>query len=143
MPDHFGGAPRERRKRFFRAIEDGNFAKVREHMTPDLINHVELSRDVMKIPIHLAAEKSHYDIAYFLVENGVEVDVMDERLSTACIKAVVYNHHDIALLLASHGADIRHKDSFGRCAYLQYIDPMQQEELRVARTAYDHRHGQL
>ena len=144
MPDHFGSAPRERMKRFYRAVEEGNLANVRKFLSPDLINVMRRSKDdSIKIPIHIASEKGHFDVVYFLVENGVEVDVLDERLSTACIKAVMNHHHDIALLLASHGADIRHKDMFGRSAFGAYIDPTHAEQLREARIAYEHRHAQI
>lgn len=139
MPDNFGAAPRERRKRFFKACEAGDLNKIRQHLSPDLINHVELSKDVMRIPIHICAERGHFDSVLFLVENGCAVDALDERLSTACIKAVVNHHYSIAELLASHGADIRHEDAFGRCAFLAYDDPLKAERLRVASTYSEHR----
>ena len=132
-------APRERMKRFYRAVEHGDMDNVRKYLTPDLINKVQILRDEHKIPLHLAAEKGHFEVVHFLVENGVDVDAMDERLTTACIRAVVNNNHKIACLLASHGADIRWKDMFGRSAYDCYTDAIEQEELRIARISYDHR----
>ena len=58
MPDHFGSAPRERMKRFYRAVEEGNLANVRKFLSPDLINVMRRSKDdSIKIPIHIASEK--------------------------------------------------------------------------------------
>jgi ankyrin repeat protein len=121
-------------------VEEGNLANVRKFLSADLINHVSRNKeDALQMPLHIAAERGHFDVVYFLVENGVDVDMLDERLCTACIKAVVNDNHQIALLLASHGADIRHKDMFGRSAFGSYTDVHKAEELRIARTAFEHR----
>ncbi len=145
MPNfsYISAAPRERVKRFYRAVEQGDLNKVREYLSPDLINkQVVNKQDHRQIPLHIAAKNGHYDVVHFLVEQGVDVDSFDERMTTALILAVVYDHHDIAMFLASHGANIRHADWMGRTAYFSYLDPILQEQLRQASISFAHRNEQ-
>ena len=132
-------APRESVRRFFRAIEKGDMEGVRNSITPDLINKVHMVKDKRLIPLHLASRNGHMEIVLFLIENGVDIDAPDERMTTAIIHASQWGRHEIAMLLASHGADISHQDWYGRSALSCYTDDMKQEQLRIAATAAKHR----
>ena len=132
-------APRETIRRFFRSVEKGDMDGVRKNLTPDLINKAYMVKDERIIPLHIAARHGHIEIVLFLIDNGVDIDAPDERMTTAVIHASQWGRHEIAMLLASHGANISHQDWFGRSALSCYTDVMKQEELRVAATSSKHR----
>ena len=71
MPSmHIGLAPRERVRRFYRALEKGDMDGIRANITPDLINKAHMVKDERRIPLHIAAKKGHFDAVLFLIEKS-------------------------------------------------------------------------
>jgi ankyrin repeat protein len=74
-------------------------------------------------PLHWAADHGMTTIAARLIENGADVDAVDQFGRTPLHRAVAYS--DVVSLLIQSGADVNAADIFGRTALheaLQYPD---------------------
>ena len=66
-----------------------------------------------------AAREGHDDtVRSLLASPGVNVNVRDERSSTALIEASRYGHNDVVRALLTAGADVKLKDNDGRTALM-------------------------
>jgi ankyrin repeat protein len=129
----------DRIKKFFYAVEKGNRDEVVRLLTPDLINKVIIVKDEWRTPLIMAARRGSHDVALDLIVQGAEVDYKDSRGSTAIIHAVLNHQLKIACLLASHGADIWHKDAFERSAHDALVTVFDKLELRKAAQSFEYR----
>ena len=60
---------------------------------------------------HLAASKGHEDITRFLIQNGAEINNLDNFGNTPLLEAIKNGHDNIASLLAKEGGVLEIKDA--------------------------------
>ena len=61
-------------------------------------------------PLHRAAEHGHIDAVQLLIDNGAEIDAINDHsyhMRTPLFMAFINDHHDISRLLIRYGANIR------------------------------------
>ena len=56
--------------------------------------------------LHLAAANGHVDVVKVLIQNGADVNAVDEYKFTALHLAARHGHVDIAKVLIENGADV-------------------------------------
>jgi ankyrin repeat protein len=67
--------------------------------------------------LHTAAGKGHIEVVEFFLENGVEIDLRDDRGQTALHRSVRTSQPEMVKYLLARGADRNIKDNDGRTAY--------------------------
>ena len=99
-------------KEFFRAIEEGNTAKVKRLISEGVSIHSKIESAFT--PLHVAAEYCRYDIARFLIENGADVNARTVKGwrggRTPLHFAARGNCVKVAQLLISKGVDVNVED---------------------------------
>ncbi|KAH7114056.1 ankyrin repeat-containing domain protein [Dactylonectria macrodidyma] len=64
-----------------------------------------------RTPLLWAAEKGHEALVKLLLQNGVDVNVMDQNEQTALQLAVDAGHREVARMLVANGADMNASDN--------------------------------
>jgi ankyrin repeat protein len=100
------------------AAKQGDLAKVnallKEHS--DLVSS---KANDGRMPLHMAAEAGHKDVAELLLANKAKVNVKDSGGFTPLHFAALYGHKDVAELLLANKAKVNAKDN-GGVTPLQY-----------------------
>jgi len=96
------------RKSFFKAIEKGDYYKVKKllHINPKLINSV----DGDNTSLHHAAHFGYVKIATLLISKGININVRDGRGDTPLHEATRYRKVNVVRLLLSKGANVNVKN---------------------------------
>lgn len=83
----------------------GNLNKVKEiiNSNKDLINSMN---DKGKTLLHIAAKYGYYDICKFLVDSGIDVNILDNHDDNAIVKAIQRGHANIVQLLVDNNSNI-------------------------------------
>lgn len=71
-----------------------------------------------KTALHLAAEKGHEDILWYLLKHGASVAARDVQKRTAFILAAEFGHSGLLKCLREYGADINAREINGNTAFL-------------------------
>lgn len=77
------------------------------------VNHTS----AMGTALMAAIVKNHVAVVQFLLEQGAEVNVWDDRGTTPLIYAVQFKNHEILKLLLNHKPDTTHTDKNGKTAF--------------------------
>ncbi|KAL8200265.1 hypothetical protein R6Q57_011604 [Mikania cordata] len=64
-----------------------------------------------RTPLHLAASKGYEDITLFLIQEGVELEVLDNFSNTPLLEAIKNGHDKVASLLVKEGATLKIDDA--------------------------------
>lgn len=71
-----------------------------------------------KTALHLAAEKGHGDVLWYLLKQGASVAARDVEKHTAFVLAAEFGHSGLLKCLREYGADINARDINGNTAFL-------------------------
>ena len=87
----------------FKAIKNGNTAKVKELITRVSIND---KNDEGKTPLHVAAQKGDLEIVNLLLNLEVDINAQDSEGNTPLHVAAQYGHHNTSEALIKKGATV-------------------------------------
>jgi ankyrin repeat protein len=91
------------------AIENNDTATV-----SSLISSGSMNLNGEPLPLHRAANHGRVEIMTMLLDDGADINAVDESQRTACHCAIWNNHFDALKLLVERGADLAVVDSDGR-----------------------------
>jgi len=93
-------------------IDKGNLSVVKKliEKNPNLINYKDCFENS---PLHIAAQENQVDIAFFLIENGANVNDKEDIGQTPLHVAVTFKNKGIIELLIKNGSDVNAKDNSG------------------------------
>ncbi|KAK9888372.1 hypothetical protein WA026_000624 [Henosepilachna vigintioctopunctata] len=77
---------------------------------------VHLKDTRQRYPLHICALHGHYDVAKYLLEQGSEVDCLDEEGRTPFIAAAQFGQNQIIELLLKYKTNKTYQDKFGNTA---------------------------
>lgn len=112
----------------FVAIHDGHIGKIKE----DLERGVDVNGQIKKkfrrygnyiltfgtTPLIAAATFGNADVVKFLLANGAEVNMRNEREETALMVAAEHGQTEVVRVLLANGADVNAKDNLGHTALM-------------------------
>lgn len=86
----------------FALAKEGDYERVKEIISKsnEMVNQVD---DVKRSTLHYASSYGHFSVAWWLIENGAQVDCKDKWGETPLHRASQYNHVSIISLLLQHG----------------------------------------
>ena len=90
--------------------------------------------DKYDYPLHLAAELNHIEVIKVLLDDGADINEIDDEGSSPLIVAIIFQSFDAAEYLIKQGADVNIVEKSGRNA-LSYSSSKEIKELLLERGA--------
>jgi len=95
------------------AAKAGDLAKVKTLLKENPEKLVFSKDDFDNMPLHLAAQEGHKDVAELLPANKADINAKNKSGNTPLRLAVVAVHKDVVELLLNKGADVNSKNIWG------------------------------
>ncbi|XP_048588484.1 uncharacterized protein LOC116619849 isoform X3 [Nematostella vectensis] len=126
----FPGTTTQCQRLLFKAAKTGELDIVQKlvaffHSDKSFVNSREHSSG--NTALHMACRHGHFDIVEHLLENGAEVDSLNNQLNTPFFLATESLHKDIGQLLIEWGTDVKRRNRNSKTAF----DLMRHYELKI------------
>lgn len=122
------------RKKFLRAVTDGDAALVREYLSQDTGRNAEWLGpigDHDTTALHIAAESRRLEIMEILIDAGANINAVNRRGHTPLHMAMRHNSPDAARLLIARGASVNMPDNDGLAPFGHAVYHQKTENVRL------------